>query len=423
MGRDAKAILVYADWPGLGSARPVGTLHVDYLRNRENFSFEYDEAWLRSQTASSLDPDLQFFRGRQYPRPEATSFGIFLDSSPDRWGRMLMRRREAIRARREDRPAQVLGEADYLLGVHDLSRMGALRFKTEGDGPFMAEDEGLATPPWARLRELEEAARNVEGEEEKNQEEKWLDLLLAPGSSLGGSRPKANVVDEAGGLWIAKFPARGDTDDSGAWEKLVHDLAREAGLDVPESRLERFSSQGSTFLVKRFDRGEAGSRIHYASAMTLLGKKDGSSAKDGSSYLELVEFIRKNGAQPRRDLEELWMRVAFSIAVSNTDDHLRNHGFLLESSGWRLSPLFDVNPNPDGRGLCLNISEDDNSLDFSLALSQAPFFMLEEERAKELLGRIREAVSGWESRASKYGIPASSARARRGAFRLPPAWR
>jgi serine/threonine-protein kinase HipA len=396
----------------------VGVLYAQGYRNKEIISFEYDDAWISKKDSRLLDPNLQLFRGRQYPPIDMPAYGMFSDTAPDRWGRFLMRRRESVHARIENRPERVLSESDFMLGVYDPARMGALRFKTEDNGAFLASDVSDSTPPWIRLRELEEAARHIEVDLPTDQEERWLRILFAPGSSLGGARPKASVVDPEGNLWIAKFPSYRDGEDSGAWEACVHRLALDSGLDVPEARMERFSSRGSTFLVKRFDRAPGTQRIHFASAMTLLGKKDGASAADGTSYLKLVEFIRAYGSQPAKDLAELWKRIVFSIAVSNTDDHLRNHGFLLGPSGWRLSPLYDVNPDPQGTGLTLNISEHDNSLDFGLALENAPYFLLREARARSLLAEVLESVARWESAAAGCGISRPSMSRMKRAFRL-----
>lgn len=283
------------------------------------------------------------YNGRQFVPLDKAMFGFFADSCPDRWGRVLMKRREAAQAKKEDRKPRELREIDFLLGVYDESRMGALRFKLEENGPFLSDDKGMATPPWANLRTLEEAARAFD-KDENALDEKWLKQLIGPGSSLGGARPKATVQGIDGALWIAKFPSKHDEVDSGAWEMVTHDLAVMCNLDVPEAKLEKFSKLGSTFLVKRFDR-DGEKRIHFASAMTMLGKTDGASGSDGTSYLDIASFIKSNGAAPNKDLKELWKRIVFNMAVSNTDDHLRNHGFLLTSDGWRLSPLYDVNPS------------------------------------------------------------------------------
>lgn len=417
MAQDEKTIYVYENWreetPSL-----FGTLHVDFIRGQETFSFEYDPQWLTEcEGACSLDPDLSLYSGRQYTPLGKNLFGLFADSCPDRWGRLLMKRKEAIDARKEDRKPRKLTESDFLLGVYDESRMGALRFSLEQGGEFLSNDQAFATPPWVSLRTLENASFAFESDD-SGLEEKWLRELLAPGSSLGGARPKATVQATDGSLWIAKFPSKHDEYNSGAWEKVVHDLARMCGLNVPESKLETFSKNGSTFLVKRFDRAGK-QRIHFASAMTLLGKTDGASAADGASYLDLAAFIRANGAEPKQDLAELWKRIVFSMAVSNTDDHLRNHGFILTSTGWRLAPLFDVNPVPFGDRLSLNVSEYDNTIDLHLALEVAEYFGLEDKDAGKAAAEICDTVqANWVRLAEHYRLGREAIEYMRPAFSL-----
>lgn len=409
-----KAIYVYENWSGETPIK-LGKLYVDQGRGSEHYAFEYDEHWLTtSRFAYVLDPDLFLYRGRQYPIGKNT-FGIFADSSPDRWGRVLMMRREKFQAGREGRKPRKLLDSDYLLGVYDETRMGAIRFSLEDGGPFLSDDKETAAPPWATLRSLEEASRQFEADE-NTLEEKWLKQLIRPGSSLGGARPKATIQAVDGSLWIAKFPSRNDDDNVGAWEKVVHDLARLCGLNVPESRLETFSKLGSTFLVKRFDR-EGTRRIHFASAMTMLGKLDGASADDGTSYLELASFLKSNGASPKQDLVELWKRIVFNMAVSNTDDHLRNHGFILTQSGWRLSPLYDVNPIPYGDDLALNINEYDSSISFGLALETAHYYGIAEKEAKTILNEITQTVrTNWQRLAGSYGLSRGAIERMRPAF-------
>ncbi len=378
----------------------LGTLSVSNVRGRSTCAFAYDEKWLCEHTAGILlDPDLPFYRGKQYIVNGKPIFGMFADSCPDRWGRTLMNRREVIQARKENRKPRKLTEFDYLLGVYDESRMGALRFSLETSGPFLADDAALATPPWTTLRQLETASISFE-QNDDTEAEKWLNQLLAPGSSLGGARPKACVQDPQGGLWIAKFPSRHDDYDVGKWEIIVHDLAKECGLYVSEAKAVQFSDLGSTFLTKRFDR-DGQTRIHFSSAMTLLGKTDGDS---DISYLDLADFIKSNGASPKEDLKELWKRIVFSMAVSNTDDHLRNHGFLLTTKGWRLSPMYDVNPSIYGDTLTLNVSEDDNSIDYSLAIETAPYYDIPKTEAEHICQNISETVKNrWQATAKKYG--------------------
>jgi len=405
MGNDKK-ILVYADWQDLENAQLMGVLHASSLRGKEVLSFEYDKKWLKSGFTQKIDPDLELFEGFQYVREGKNNFGIFLDSSPDRWGRVLMERRETILAKIENRQRKTLSETDFLLGVFDEQRVGALRFKTNINGEFQNNNKNFATPPFSSIKELERASYNLENELIENDDEtlKWLNLLLAPGSSLGGARPKAGVIDENGELWIAKFPSQNDIYDVGAWEMVANELAQNAGLNVAKATAAKFYGKHHTFLSKRFDRTANGKRIHFASAMTLLGYNDGANFQDGASYLEIVEFILQNGANIDADLQELFRRIAFSVCVKNTDDHLRNHGFLLAKNGWTLSPAFDINPNPKGTGLKLNISENDNSLDFNLLIEVAPFFRISAENAEQIIKKIKKTVLNWQKIASKYKI-------------------
>lgn len=395
-----KTIYTYECW---SSDQPslMGCLFADTRRGKESCSFEYDTSWLKIHIGQYfLDPDLGLYRGRQYAPNGKSLFGIFEDSCPDRWGRMLMQRREAILAAHEDRKPNKLSEIDYLLGVHDEGRMGALRFSLQEGGPFLSCDSDMAAPPWVALRELEAASLAFE-QDEDSLSDKWLRLLIAPGSSLGGARPKATVRAPDGTLWIAKFPSRHDEHNTGAWEQAVHEMAKICGLNVPESKLTCFSAAGATYLVKRFDR-EGRRRIHFSSAMSLLGQTDGAS---GSSYLDIADFITMAGASPREDLAELWQRIVFSMAVSNTDDHLRNHGFLLTENGWRLSPMYDVNPIPYGKLLSLNVAPEDPRIDLDLALDVASSFGLTPEdaeiRAKKILTTVRKQ---WRNSAAACGL-------------------
>ncbi|MCL4280449.1 MAG: HipA domain-containing protein, partial [Ignavibacteriaceae bacterium] len=238
-----KEILVYASWIGLKEPTQLGTLYSEIVRGKEIFSFEYDKGWLKSKFAQVIDPDLQLFSGTQYLPGSKNNFGIFLDSSPDRWGRVIMQRREAIIARREKRPAKTLMESDYLLGVYDENRIGGLRFKEEPDGPFLNKDENLSAPPWTSISELQEASLKFEKDEGTDSEHlRWLNMLIAPGSSLGGARPKASIYDSAGNLWIAKFPSVNDTKDIGGWEMVVYNLAAKCGINITEAKVEKFSN-------------------------------------------------------------------------------------------------------------------------------------------------------------------------------------
>ena len=404
-----RVVFVYAHWKGINDPALMGILKSIPTRGKEIFSFEYTKDWLSSGNAQNIDPDLQLFSGVQYLGEPKSNFGIFLDSSPDRWGRLLMRRREAAIARTEKREPKNLYEIDYLLGVFDGHRMGGIRFKEVEQGPFLNNNKEFASPPWTSLKELEHASLQIEKDDFMNDPEylKWLNMLFDPGSSLGGARPKAGVLDNKNNLWIAKFPCRNDEKDIGAWEMVVHDLAMHAGLNIPEARIEKFQGRHHTFLTKRFDRTTQGERIHFASAMTLLGHHDGADFKEGVSYLEFAEFFMKYGANVEKDNEELWRRIVFSICVKNTDDHLRNHGFLLTKKGWILSPAFDINPVETGTGLKLNISENDNTLDLSLAMDVAKYFRLNDKKAGKIIDEVKKSVSNWKVSAKKYKISAA----------------
>lgn len=414
MAVNQKTIFVYDDF---STDQPVlmGSLYVNVIKGGESYSFEYDKGWLgKTGLALTLDPELMPYSGRQYPTGK-NIFGLFADASPDRWGRILMNKRERILAEKEGRKPSKLYDSDYLLGVYDETRMGGIRFKANQEGSFLSDDKEAAAPPWATLRTLEEASRNFENDE-TGLTEKWLNQLIKPGSSLGGARPKATVVDTKDQFWIAKFPSKNDESDTGAWEMVAHDLAALCGLNVPEAKLEKFSSLGSTFLIKRFDR-MGSKRVHFASAMTLLGKTDGASAADGSSYLDIAAFIKSYGAQPKKDLGELWKRIVFNMAVSNRDDHLRNHAFILTDKGWILSPLYDVNPVPYGDELSLNVDEEDNSISIDLAVQTAVRFGISESdaeaQAEEILKIVRD---NWKKTATGYGLTRKQLEEMRPAF-------
>jgi serine/threonine-protein kinase HipA len=417
-------IAVYADWHGLSTPLRLGLVYANRTRGREVFEFEFDAAALDAHalTAVPLDPRLGRYEGRQHPTQGNNTFGVLADASPDRWGRLLMRRR----LEREQRAGRVapdvrLYESDYLLGVHDAFRVGGLRFRLDDAGEFVDNQNDVAAPPFVRLRELEAASLAIERDEDNTADEAdaWLRMLIAPGGSLGGARPKASVVDPNGHLWIAKFPSVRDEHDVGAWELVVQTLAIGAGLRVSESQARRFAHAHHTFLVRRFDRTDAGQRLHFASAMTLTGHKDGDDASTGVSYVEIARVLVDHGAQTNADLRELWSRIVFNVLVSNTDDHLRNHGFiLLPGKGWRLSEAFDMNPAPGSFGLTLNISETDNSLDLDLVRSVAPIFRVTAKAADETIERIQAVVKQWRKIAGRLGLTARDCDQMAPAFRV-----
>ncbi|PCJ80583.1 MAG: toxin HipA [Flavobacteriales bacterium] len=384
----------------------MGILRSEKSKGEEVFSFEYSESWLKSGYAQEIDPDLKLYAGTQYVNDGKSNFGLFLDSSPDRWGRMLMERREAIISRKTGQAKKRLMESDFLLGVNDETRMGALRFKLNEEEDFLSNQEDIKAPPFTSIRELEQASLRIEDDDFFQDEEaqKWLMMLMAPGSSLGGARPKASVIAPGDHLWIAKFPSKNDHKDSGAWESIVNQMAHELGINVATGEAKIYSQKRHTFLTKRFDRTSDNKRIHFASAMSLLGYKDGFNHKEGGSYLELVELLEQYGSEANDDIRELWRRIVFSVAISNTDDHLRNHGFLLSKNGWRLSPAYDINPIEKGTGLSLNISEDDNSLDFDLCIEVIDYFRWKEKEAKNFIYQTKEIVGHWKERANQMNI-------------------
>lgn len=406
------SIAVYADWDGLHVPLRLGRLEARRSGARELFEFEFDTAALahRDLAGLQLDPRLGAYAGRQYPPQGQETFGVFADASPDRWGRLLMRRRleREQRVGRAD-PRERLLESDYLLGVHDTYRVGALRLRRDDQGAFLDDRHDAAAPPFVQLRALEAASLALERDEDNAaaQADDWLRLLIAPGGSLGGARPKASVVDPAGHLWIAKFPSIRDDIDVGAWEMVVQTLARACGLCVPDALARRFGGEHHTFLVRRFDRTPVGRRLHFASAMNLTGRQDGDDADAGASYLDIAQVLMTDGATPDADLRELWSRIVFNVLVSNTDDHLRNHGFLLvPGRGWTLSPAFDLNPVRAAHGLKLNISEADNALDLDLVRSVAPYFRVSSVDVETILTRQRQIVARWRVIADSLGVSA-----------------
>ncbi len=394
MNNSQKKIIVYGDW-GEWETEKIGILSATPARGKEIFSFEYSAEWLKKNSNTMLDPDLKFFKGQHYLNDDKYNFGIFLDSSPDRWGRMLMRRREAVLARMENRTEEKLLESDYLLGVYDQQRIGALRFKLKENSDFLNENKNLATPPWSTLKKLEYASLQIENDDIVNDSEslKWLNLLISPGSSLGGARPKAGILDNDNSLWIAKFPSKNDDYDIGAWEMVVNELAQKANINTAFGKLKKLSNNYHTYLSKRFDRDSKGNRLHFASAMTMLGYQDGENENIGVSYLEIAEFLMEYGANVNDDLEEIWRRIVFYICVSNT--------------GWILSPAYDINPVEFASGLSLNISENDNSLSLDLAKEVAIYFRVSKDKSNKIISEVLDSVKCWKKYADKYNIPKS----------------
>jgi serine/threonine-protein kinase HipA len=416
MGAAKTDIWVYAHWQGMKDPQCIGMLTAQQAKGKKAFSFEYDKQWMNSKAQLLLDPDIDWFSGPQYPNGKE-NFGVFLDSMPDTWGRMLMKRRAAQIARAEEKTAPTLYDIDFLLGVYDESRMGALRFKTDPEGPFLDNNAILPTPHWAKVRELQRAAELMETNADDEHIQQWINMLIAPGSSLGGARPKANILDVQNHPWIAKFPSNNDNIDKAAWEYLAYRLALNAGIQMAESRLEKIAGKYHTFFTKRFDRaGEE--RIHFASAMTMTGNSENSIRDRPGTYLEIAEFIQYSGSNITADLEQLWRRIVFNIAISNTDDHYRNHGFIIRNNGWYLSPAYDINPSTDKAGLALNIDMDNNALDFELAKSVGSFFQLNSNQMRSIMEEVKTAIHPWKKMAMEIGIPRAEQEKMAAAFRL-----
>lgn len=400
-----RRLFVYADFDWLETPQLIGELTCDSVRGSETYGFCYDKEWLAKFGDFFLSEDLQNYTGVQYARPGRDIFACFSDALPDRWGRTLLNRREQIAAADEQRAVRRLSSFDYLTGVDDVSRMGGFRFAETRGGRFINCDESLRVPPLANIKELMRAAREIEISEEKHllPSKKWLVQLLHPGTSLGGARPKASVVDDDGCLTIAKFPSRKDDYDVAQWEHFCHVMGRKAGINVADTRT-IYGENYHILLSKRFDRNSDGKRLHFASALTLLGLTDGDNASTGYGYTDIVDFIIRHGSNVEQNLEELYRRVAFYIIVGNSDDHFRNHGFLLSRKGWELSPAYDINPTlADGQSLLINRSTSDS--DLSVLLSSAGEYMLSSQRAESIVDEVKTAMKTWRTEARRLGLP------------------
>ncbi len=391
-----KEILVFLDLEG--HLIQVGRLWARERSGRESVSFEYDHQWLKHPRKFSLDPALKLIEGSFHTLADKPLFGAIDDSAPDRWGRMLMRRHEKRSAKKEKRASRTLREIDYLLLVDDETRQGALRFKYEEQGAFLTNYNQNHIPPLVSVGRLLMAANHIL---EETDTEEDLRLLFAPGSSLGGARPKASVRDKDGHLTIAKFPKKDDENDTIGWEAVALTLAQKAGIEVPEWRLESVGRK-RILLSRRFDRRK-NMRLPFLSAMSVLAAKD----NETHSYLEIADAIREMSAEPKKDLEDLWRRIVFNVLISNTDDHLRNHAFLY-STGWNLAPAYDLNPTPTDikpRVLSTTIDLLDPSASIDLAMSVFPYFQLEKARAKKIVKEVAAATALWQKVALKLKIP------------------
>ncbi len=390
-------VFVYVDIAG--ELHLVGRLWARVRKGRESATFEYDPGWLEYADRFSLEPALTLGPGPFHTPSGRSLFGAIGDSDPDRWGRVLMRRAERRRAERAGETPRTLMEIDYLLMVDDEARQGALRFARQEGGPFLAEHEAARIPPLNDLPRLLSAAEHVVGDTDSDED---LRLLLAPGSSLGGARPKASVRDRDGHLAIAKFPHKDDETNAVLWEGVALRLAAKAGIPVPDWRIESVVNK-PVLLLRRFDRVQ-GQRIPFLSAMSMLGASD----NESRSYLEFVDALRRYGASPKQDMHELWRRIVFNILISNTDDHLRNHAFLYTGpDGWRLAPAYDLNPVPTDikpRVLTTAIDLDDGSASLGMAMSVVGYFELDENKAQVITAEVGRAVATWREEAARMGL-------------------
>ena len=400
-----KNLYVYADFDWLAKTILVGKLGYESLRGADSYSFEFDKEWLSKYGGLFLSADLNNYLGLQYTMPDRDIFGCFSDALPDRWGRLLLNRREQILAAEEKRPVKRLSSFDYLTGIDDFSRMGSFRFKESPDGDYINCEYTLRIPPLTDLSALVNASMEIEKSEGKNRlpEKKWIQQLVHPGSSLGGARPKAGVMDNDGKLCIAKFPSANDDYDVALWEHFSHLLAKKAGVIAAETRVVATGDKYHTFLSKRFDRTENGRRKHFASAMTLLGLTDGSDAKTGNGYLDIVDFMLQNCCDVEENLRQLYRRVAFNIAIGNSDDHFRNHGFLLTPRGWTLAPAYDLNPTlNEYQSLLINSTT--NRADLQLLLLSSEEYMIGRDEARQIITEVLEAVKSWKRLAARLSI-------------------
>lgn len=400
-----RTIFIYADFDWLEKPLLLGELGYESLRGSDSYSFKYDNSWLRQYGSLFLSADINNYPGWQYTQPERDIFGCFSDALPDRWGRLLLNRREQILATEEHRPVCKLSSFDYLIGIDDFSRMGGFRFKASQDGEFINCEESLRIPPLTDIHTLVSASMEIEKSEELNRlpEKKWLQQLVHPGTSLGGARPKAVVVNDEGRLCMAKFPSRNDDYDVGLWEHHSHLLAKEAGVIAAETGVVDTGGQYHTLFSKRFDRTADGRRKHFASAMTLLGLTDGCDAKTGNGYLDIVDFILQNCCDVEANLRQLYRRVAFNIAIGNSDDHFRNHGFLLTPKGWTLSPAYDMNPTlNDYQALMINSNT--NQADLNILLDSSDEYMIGRKEAETIIEEVKSGVRQWKYIANRLGI-------------------
>lgn len=400
-----KRIMVFADFDFLASPQEIGILGYENVRGTEHFVFEFSHDWLKQHGGITLSGDLMNVPSLQHPHGDDSVFGFVKDSFPDRWGRLLLDRRERIMAQSEGRPKRMLTNYDYLIGIEDFTRMGGIRYKSDDSDDYINASAKYLVPPIESLRTLCDACHEIEQAEERNElpEQRWIDQLIDPGTSLGGARPKANVIDVDGKLYVAKFPSKRDLENTELIEHFSHQLAASAGINVAKTRTIKISKDRDLLLSERFDRTAEGKRIHFASSMSLLGLDDGAGSSTGKGYFDIVDFILQGCVDVKQNVRELYRRVAFNVMFGNTDDHFRNHGFLLTPKGWTLSPAYDINPSTKSHQ-CLLIDQYTEQSDINALLTASENYMLEQHEATEIIEEVRSAIKDWKATAARLQI-------------------
>lgn len=400
-----KKITVIADFDFLASPQEIGTLGYERVRGKDHFVFEYSHEWLKKYGGIVLSGDLMNVPSLQHPRGTDNVFGFVKDSFPDRWGRLLLDRRERLKAQAEGRPVRQLSNYDYLIGIEDFTRIGGIRYKAEDNDDYIHTGDKYLVPPIESLRALCDACHEIELAEERNElpEQRWLDQLIDTGTSLGGARTKANVIDSDGKLYVAKFPSKKDLENTELIEHFSHRMAAKAGINVAQTRTIKISKDRDLLLSERFDRSAEGKRIHFASAMSLLGLEDGAGSSTGNGYLDIVDFILQGCIDVQKNLRELYRRVAFNVMFGNTDDHFRNHGFLLKTKGWTLSPAYDINPGTKMHQ-CLLIDQYTEQSDATALLHASDNYMIDGQEAAEIIENVRTTVKDWRKTATELQI-------------------
>lgn len=420
-----KKLEVIAAFDWMPTEETVGILGCDNIRGNQIYSFEFNKDWLRNHRNIILSKDLNNYSGIQYMNDaDGYIFSCFGDALPDRWGRKLADLKSDMGNKNRTFLPQKLTDWDYLQAINDSTRMGGFRFINPETGNYINEDKGLSIPPLVKLNELQEAAAHIERDLDKKlpPEEKWINRLFNPGSSMGGARPKACVLSQDNNIYVAKFPSVKDEYDVGKWEYLANQLAKECGINTADAKLLKPKEGYSIFLSKRFDRNSYGQRIHMASSLTMLGLKDGAGAETGNGYLDIVDFIVSGAIQSEKQLEELFRRVAFNICIGNTDDHFRNHAFVLTKDGWILSPAYDMNPTRSVYQ-SLNINGSSNKSDINLLYKSHEEYLIGAEKAREIINDVVHTVKYWESMASSLKINSAEQRIIRDRLDLCQEWK